>query len=328
MSRDLVLVTGAAGFIGSHVCRMLLDNGFAVRGLKHASPPHGLSGCDWYAVSDLADRKGIARALVGVDAVVHLAARVHVMKDRASDPLAEFRHVNVEGTATLLEECRRAGVRKFILGSSVKAVAEESESPLTEDEPPHPTDPYGISKLEAESVVLEKAPVEVISATVLRFPLVYGPGMKGNMLTLFDLVERGVPLPFARVENQRTVLYVGNLTMAIRAILRSAPTGHHVYFVGDQDPFSTPELIREIARALNTRARLLSVPPNMLRICGELAGVLARLGLPTSTIAGGFDRLLDSLVMDTSKIRDALGFEPPYTTTAGLRATANWYQGA
>lgn len=328
MSGDLILVTGATGFIGSHVCRLLVAEGFAVRGLHRATPPRGLSDCDWYAVSDLADRKGLARALAGVDAVVHLAARVHVMKDRASDPLAEFRHVNVDGTAVLLEECRRAGVAKFIFGSSVKAVAEASESPLKEDNAPRPTDPYGISKLEAESVVLEHAQEGVMSATVLRFPLVYGPGMKGNMLALFGLVDRGVPLPLARVENRRTVLYVGNLAMAIRALLRAAPGGHQVYFVGDAEPLSTPELIREIASALDTGARLVPVPPSMLRACSDLAGILDRLGLPTSTTAAGFDRLLDSLVMDTSRIHDELDFEPPYTTTTGLRETANWYRSA
>lgn len=323
-----VLVTGATGFIGRHLCRKLVAEGYRVRALQHVTPAANLNSVEWFPAAGLSDYEALARALNGVGTVIHLAARVHVMKEDTANPLAEFRRVNVQGTARLLEESQRAGVARFVFGSSVKAVAERSRRALTEDEIPHPSSPYGISKLEAESLVLEACEHSAMSGTVLRFPLVYGPDMKGNMLTLFKLVDLGVPLPLGSVRNRRTLLYVGNLVEAVGCVIRARTSENHVFFVGDPEPLSTPELIRKIACALEARPRLLPFPPSLLSAGGRVGDALARYGWPATATSEGTGRLLDSLVVDTSRIRHVLGFAPPSTTADGLRHTARWYRTA
>ena len=166
-------------------------------------------------MADPLDQDAVRAAVTGADAIVHLAARVHVMRERAADPLAEFRRANVESTEAPGRggsPCRRG---QLVLASTVKAVGEGNSTAWTEDTPPAPSDPYGTSKLEAERLVRDVAQRQGIRAAVLRFPLVYGPGVKGNMLRLFALVDRGVPLPFGSVANRRSLLYVGNLVAAV-----------------------------------------------------------------------------------------------------------------
>jgi nucleoside-diphosphate-sugar epimerase len=246
-----------------------------------------------------------------MDAVVHLAARVHVMREDAADPLGEFRRANVEGTAVLVAEAAAAGIRQFVLASTVKAVGERNTEPWTEDTPPAPTDPYGTSKLEAEQVAGEVARRHGIRAAALRFPLVYGPGVKGNMLRLFSLVDRGVPLPFGSVANRRSLLYVGNLVAAVRTVLAHPPEGAGAFFVSDGRDLSLPGLIRLIGQALGRRARLLPAPPSLLRLV-----------LP----AAERDRLIGSLTVDGTRLARLAGYRPPHTVEEGLRATAEWYR--
>jgi nucleoside-diphosphate-sugar epimerase len=246
-----------------------------------------------------------------VDAIVHLAARVHVMRESASDPLAEFRRANVESTSILANEAGAAGVRQLVLASTVKAVGEGNSSAWTEDAPPAPADPYGTSKLEAERVVREAAERHGTSVAVLRFPLVYGPGVKGNMLRLFALIDRGMPLPFGSVVNRRSMLYVGNLVAAVRAVLDRPLAGAETFFVSDGRDLSLPALIRMIGRALGKPARLLPVPPGLLRL------VLA---------AAEAERLIGSLTVDSSKLSRMTGYRAPHSVEEGLGATADWYR--
>jgi nucleoside-diphosphate-sugar epimerase len=172
-------------------------------------------------------------------------------------------------------------------------------------------DPYGITKLEAERVVREAAERHGTRATVLRFPLVYGPGVKGNMLRLFALVDRGVPLPFGSVANRRSLLYVGNLVAAVRAVLECPLDGTETFFVSDGRDVSLPGLIRMISEALARPARLLPVPPKLLRLF-----------LPASEA----ERLIGSLTVDSSKLSRTTGYRPPHSVENGLRATADWYR--
>ncbi|MBA3344995.1 MAG: NAD-dependent epimerase/dehydratase family protein [Gemmatimonadales bacterium] len=314
MTGASILVTGATGFIGHQLCRTLVESGKRVRGLVRGPvtlPP----GVEPAECTDLLDRDAIRSALQGVNAVVHLAARVHVMADRSADPLTEYRRTNVEGTRILLEESLAAGVRKLVLLSSVKAVGEATAVAWNEETPPAPTDPYGISKLEAERLVHELTAHSALAACVLRLPLVYGPGVRANMLRLFQLVDRGVPLPLGRVHNRRSLAYVGNVVAAIEAVMASPAAAGHTFFVSDSRALSTPDLIRAIARALGRPARLLPVPEGFLRA--------ARL-VPAGRAAA--DRLLGSLVVDSSKLTRITGFSPPYDVERGLRLTARWYR--
>jgi nucleoside-diphosphate-sugar epimerase len=323
MSDNLVLVTGASGFLGHHTSEALLARGAAVRGLVRSGA--GPAGIEAVRCGDLLDRPAIRRAVEGVAAVVHLAARVHVMSDETADPLAEYRRTNVEGTRVLMEEAQAAGVRRLILISTVKAVAEESDTPLSEATPPRPSDPYGISKLEAERMVLDLASSGGTTVSVLRLPLVYGPGMKANMLRLFDAVDRGFPLPLGGVRNRRSVVFTGNVVAAIERLLATPAAAGEVFFVRDPADVSTPDLIRAIALALGRSARLVPVPAALFRAAGAFGDFLAPwMKLPISSAAVA--RLFGSLTVDAAKLARVTGFEPPYPLAAGLRITAEWYR--
>jgi nucleoside-diphosphate-sugar epimerase len=323
MSGDLVLVTGASGFLGHHTCEALLARGAPVRGLVRSG--RGPAGIERARCDDLLDRPAIRRAMEGVDAVVHLAARVHVRSDEAADPLAEYRRTNVEGTRVLMEEARIAGVRRLILISTVKAVAEDSATALNEATSPRPSDPYGISKLEAERLLLELASSGRTTASVLRLPLVYGPGMKANMLRLFDAVDRGLPLPLGGVRNCRSVVFTGNVVSAIERLLATPAAAGEVFFVRDPADVSTPDLIRAIALALGRPARLVPVPAPLFRAAGAIGDLLAPwMKVPMSSAAVA--RLFGSLTVDAAKLTRVTGFEPPYRLAEGLRITAEWYR--
>jgi nucleoside-diphosphate-sugar epimerase len=320
-----VLVTGATGFLGGHVCGTLLQRGVVVRGAVWSDGLALVPGVQPVALRDLDDRESLRRALVGVDTVVHLAARVHVMNDAAADPLREFRRVNVEGTGTVLEEAIAAGVTRFAFVSSVKAVGEASVVPWTEVTPPVPVDPYGISKLEAEQLVRQLATAHGVHAPILRLPLCYGPGMKGNMLRLFALVDRGVPLPLGGVSNRRSLVYVGNVADALVAVLDTPQAAAETFFVSDGQDLSTPDLVRAIARALGRPARLIPVPPLLFQLAGRF-GDFASGYLPFPVSSAAVDRLLGSLVVDSSKLTRVTGFRPTHRVEDGLRATADWFR--
>lgn len=307
-----ILVTGSTGFIGRPLCRALLDAGAKIRGSSRQGGTHPVTGVERVQVGDPLDREALRAVTAGADAVVHLAARVHVMRETAADPLAEFRRANVEATRVLGEEAAAAGVRHFVLASTVKAVGEGNTAPWTEDTPPQPVDPYGRSKLEAEQVMRDLAGRLGVDVTVLRFPLVYGPEVKGNMLRLFALVDRGVPLPFGAVRNRRSMLYVGNLVAAVRSALEPPAEGCRTFFVTDGRDLSLPELLRLIGAALGRPTRLLPVPPGLLRLL-----------LPSAAA----ERLIGSLAVDGSRLGRATGYRPPFTVEEGLRATAEWYRG-
>jgi nucleoside-diphosphate-sugar epimerase len=308
-----ILVTGSTGFIGRPLCRALLEMGAVVRGASRQGGPHPIAGVERVQVRDPLDRAAVGATVAGADAIVHLAARVHVMREPAADPLAEFRRANVDATRVLGEEAAAAGVSHLVLASTVKAVGEETVTPWTEDTPPQPVDPYGRSKLEAEQLLRELAGRSAIGVSALRLPLVYGPGVKGNMLRLFALVDRGIPLPFGAVRNRRSMLYVGNLVAGVRAVLERPAAGFRAFFATDLRDVSLPDLIRLIGVALGRPARLLPVPPGLLRL------------LLPSAEAG---RLIGSLAVDASSLARATGYRPAFTIEQGLRDTAEWYRSA
>jgi nucleoside-diphosphate-sugar epimerase len=321
-----VLVTGAAGFVGQHLCRDLVASNISVRGLVRAeSKAPLLSGVELLQ-GDVTDERTIRAAMDGIDAVVHLAARVHVMRDTAPDPLAEFRRVNVAGTRTLALMARDAGVKHIVFASSVKAVGDVSTAPWDSSTPAHPVDAYGISKLEAEQLLFALQSHGSPRVTVLRFPLLYGPGMKGNMLRLFRIVSQGWPVPVGSVENARSILFVGNAAAAITHLIGGGPTRSSThtasgpFFVADGPGLSTAALATDIATALGVTPRTVRIHQGLLRMLGHIGDPVTG-----GRISAVFNRLLGSLEVDENEFERAYSFEPPYTMEQGLGITARWF---
>lgn len=314
-SRGTVLVTGATGFVGRACVTKLCLAGHPVRrSLQRASVR--ASGAEDVVVGDLSVAPDWSAALRGVDTVVHLAARVHVMREKQPDALPAFRAANVEATRQLAERAAQTGVRRIVFLSSVKVNGEATSGrAFTEEDPPHPEDPYGISKREAEDALRDIATRTGLEVVILRPPLVYGPGVKANFLRMLRWVDRGIPLPFASVTNRRSLVYVGNLADAIVKCLEHPAAAGETFLVDDGEPVSTAQLLREIGAALDHPARLLPVPPALLRVAATLIG-------------RGDDaaRLLGDLVLDGSHLRCTLGWQPPYTRQEGLAATAAWFR--
>jgi len=257
----------------------------------------------------------VEAALPGADAVVHLAARVHVMRDSAADPLAEHRRVNRDATLELARAAQRAGTRRFVFLSTVKVNGERTEgAPFTERDAPAPADPYAVSKWEAEQGLQQMAGAGALELVILRPPLVYGPGVKGNFLRLLKLVRAGVPLPLGGVANRRSLIYVGNLASAIERAVRAAPTVRGTFLVSDDADLSTPELIRELGHAMGRRARLFALPPALLGALGRALGKGDEVG-----------RMIESLRVDCSAARRELQWQIPFTVEQGLRETADWF---
>ena len=316
-----VLVTGSAGFLGQRVCLALRHHGWHVRAMIHRHASSVAS--DDCVAADICAPDSLRRAVDGVDAIVHLAARVHVMRETASNPLQAFRTVNVEGTRTLLAAAQEMGTSRFLLISSVKAVAELSVGPLTSRTPPEPRDPYGVSKLEAERLVADIDSTK-LRTSILRLPLVYGPGMGGNMLRLFQLVDRGVPLPFGNIPNARSIVYADNVAAAIAHVLALPELPSGPFFVSDGDDVSTTDLVRAIAEALGRPSRLIPMPPAVIKTIRSIASAGTRVGLPD--LGPAIDRLLSSLRVDGAEIQAVTGFVPPFTTSEGLQRTATWFR--
>jgi len=254
------------------------------------------------------------KAFDGIDTVIHLAARVHVMDETDGEPLAAYRRVNVAGTERLARSAAAAGVKRFVFLSSVKVNGEEAPAAYREDAVPAPQDPYGVSKLEAELALRTISSETGLEVVVIRPPLVYGPGVKANFYKLMRTVARGVLLPLGSVNNARSLVYLGNLLDAIKICVQHPAAAGKVFFVSDGDDVSTPELVRRLAAALGRSARLVGVPAALMRLGGSLTG-------KTSAV----DRLLGSLTVDIGRIRTELGWKPPFTMAEGLKETAKWF---
>lgn len=311
------LVTGANGFVGHFLCDRLLKDGHAVRGtlLESESPSSLPEGVEPVMIEPLGPDTLWQHTLAGVDTVIHLAARVHIMDDKAADPLTEFRQVNVDGTARLASEAAKAGVKRFIFISSIKVNGEESRLPYIPASPPNPTDPYGVSKYEAEQALRTIEAETGLEVVVIRPTLVYGPGVKANFLKMMQTVQRGILLPLASIENKRSLIYVGNLVDALATCAIHPAAAGQTYLVSDGEDVSTPELIRRTASALGVPARLLPFPMSLMKLAGKLTGK-----------SGAVNRLTGSLTVDSSKIRQELGWKPPFTMEEGLKETTEWFK--
>lgn len=296
-----VLITGASGFAGRAICRHLLAQGWEVRGSVRRTEASVPEGAEKVVCGGLETDADWRAGLQGVEAVVHCAARVHVLRESAADALAAFRTVNVMGSRRLAEQAVAAGVRRFVFLSSIGAA-------VAADDPVRAT-PYQRSKLEAEIALREAAAGSAMMLVMLRPPLIYGPGAPGNFARLVHLIEAGRPLPLRSVANRRSLLFVGNLAGAIEAALNCTAAPAPLALC-DGEAVSTAELARRIGLACGRPARLLPCPPVLLRLAGRLLGRSAAV-----------EALTGDLSIDNAAIHRALGWVPRYTIDEGLAAS-------
>ena len=309
-----VIITGASGFVGRALCAALGLQGHLIRAATRTPPDWAQSPA--FAVGDIGPDTDWTAAVTGCEAVVHLAAHVHVMGRQADDAAGAFHRVNVEGSENLARQAARAGVRRLVFLSSVKVNGEDSaQRAFVESDPVMPLDAYGVSKAEAEKklrIVSTETGMEVV---IVRPPLIYGPGVKANFLTLLRTVDAGMPLPFLSIDNRRSLVYVGNLINALGTCLTHPAAANRTFFVSDDHDVSTPQLIREIATAFGKKPLLFPFPPALLRGAGMLAGRSEQIA-----------RLSGSLRVDIASIKTALGWQPPFSLQQGLAETVSWYR--
>lgn len=302
-------MTGANGFVGRSLAMRMLAEGYDVRGIVRRAIDLQAPPLEFVQVGTVNGSTQWLEALAGVDAVVHLAARTHAVHEHGEGDLADYRPVNVDGTARLAEAAALSGVRRFVFVSSIKVNGERTTSaPFSVTDRPAPEDAYGISKWEAEQVVAEVAGKTGLELVVVRPPLVYGQGAKGNFARLCNTVRRGVVLPFGAVDNRRSLVALDNLVdLLMRCVAHPAAAGQ-TFLLSDGEDLSTPDLIRRIADAIGTKARLLPVPPKVLRMAGRVTGRSVEIG-----------RLLNSLQVDIGHTRQTLDWTPPVTVDKGLQ---------
>lgn len=304
----MILVTGSTGFVGRSVCAAIVAAGRPLRAISR-SPGYGLT-----AVGDITPLTDWTIPLEGIDAVIHLAARVHVMKDTTSDPLAAFRTTNVEGTLNLARQAAAAGVRRFVFVSSIKVNGEETRpgQAYRADDLPNPLDPYGVSKREAEDGLRAIAGETGLEVAIVRPPLIYGPGVRANFKAMMRLVSRGVPLPLGAVTgNRRSLVGVDNLTSLVLRCLDHPNAAGQTFLASDGEDLSTADLLRRLGVALDRPARLIPVPVPILNAAAAVVG--------KTNIAR---RLLGSLQIDSSQTRARLDWSPPMSVDEGLKRVA------
>lgn len=310
----MILVTGASGFVGTALLSALRQGGHRFRPVSRRENASGTDA--GVVVSAISSATAWESYLGNVSSIVHLAARVHVMKDAAADPLSEFREINVAGTLNLARQAARHRVKRFVYISSIKVNGEWTSmgNAFRPDDIPKPVDPYAISKWEAENGLRQIAAETGIEVVIIRPVLVYGPNVKGNFLSMMKWLYRGIPLPFGSLHNLRSIVAVENLIDLILICLRHPAATNQTFLVSDGEDLSTPDLLRRTAAAMDRAACLIPIPQSFLEAGTSLVGKrdLAQ-------------RLCCSLQVDISKTRELLGWHPPLTVDQGLQNTADYF---
>ena len=316
-----LLVTGANGFVGNVLCREALVRGFSVRGAVRTDCDCPLkiknSGIGYVAVGDINADTDWNSAIFNCDVVIHLAARVHVMSEDSDDPLYSFRLVNTLGSENLARTAAACGVKRLVYVSSIKVNGEvtDDDTCFFEQDKPNPQDAYGISKWEAEQALCRVALETGLEVVIVRPPLVYGAGAKGNFSQMLRVVALGIPLPFASIKNKRDLVYVGNLVDALIICATHPSAAGNTYLVSDGKAVSTPALLKDVAKALGVSSYVFAWPIKLLKLAGVLFGKAEQI-----------ERLVGSLQVDSSKLRRDLGWVPPYSLQKGLDKTVSKFQ--
>lgn len=306
-----ILVTGSRGFIGKRLVALAGEQGIAC--VLHCSERAEVSDSPMIR-ANLTATTDWTPALQGVDVVVHCAARVHQMQD-GGDALALYRETNVAGTLRLAQQAAEAGVKRFVFLSSIKVNGETTQPgrPFQPDVAVPPADPYGVSKYEAEQALMRLAQETGLEVVIIRPPLVYGPGVKANFRAMMNWTSKGVPLPLAAVQNQRSLVFVDNLADLILLSLRHPQAPGRVWLASDDHDVSTADLLADMAAALGVKNRCWPLPPWVLKSAAALLG--------KSAVA---ERLLGSLQVDIRETRQRLGWQPavPYHQAIAITARA------
>lgn len=302
----MILVTGSNGFVGQQLCRTLHTRNMPFRGAVRNNPQDGQ-----VAVGNLNGATDWQTALAGCDAVIHAAARVHVMSDTDDDPLRAYREVNVDATLNLARQAHRAGVKRLVFVSSVKVNGEATTTkPFSGSDRSMPCDPYGQSKMEAEAALLAFGLESGLEIAIVRPPLVYGPGVKANFLNLIKLVQRGLPLPFRLATGLRSIVALDNLVDLLILCCSHPNAVGHVFMVSDGGDLTVRQLVDSIALAMGKTILMVPVPPGWMRAGARMVGK-----------AGVADRLLGSLQVDIHDTCQRLGWEPVVSAQAAINAT-------
>lgn len=313
-----VLVTGATGFVGSALLEQLAAQGIAVVAPTRTPLERSYPTVDNPRIGDIDACTDWRAGLMGVEVVVHCASRVHVMQETSVDALSAFRRTNVEGTAALAEQARCYGVRRFVFLSSVKVNGEQTKVGQTfrSSDPPAPADPYATSKFEAEVELARRLGGSATELVILRPPLVYGPGVKGNLRALLSLVQRGIPLPLGAIDNRRSMISIDNLVSVVERCAIHPRAAGETFMVSDGEDVSTPNLVRWIGEGLGVPARLFSCPKAVLVLGACAFGRKEQL-----------QRMCGNLQVDSAPVRAALDWQPRSSPRDGIIRMARWFSG-
>jgi nucleoside-diphosphate-sugar epimerase len=314
MSMTRLLITGATGFVGQVLCGELSQAGYIVRAALRTDRPMPACVSEKAVIGDIGSSTDWAAALDGVDLVIHLAARAHILHD-AQGNAELYAETNARGSRQLAEAAVQAKVRRFIYLSSIKVNGEETTGcAFTASDEPHPQDAYGTSKWLAEQAVRKAGGASGMETVIVRSPLVYGPNVRANFLRLMRWVDTQRPLPLGAIQNSRSLVSIWNLSDFLLHVAKHSAAPGGTWMVSDGEELSTPELIRRIGAAMHRRVRLLPVPEGLLKLAGGLTGKKAEIA-----------RLCGSLAIDITQTRRELGWSPPMTTNESIARTVSWY---
>lgn len=310
-NRLRVLITGATGFVGKHLCDYLLSQGIRIRAIGRKREPDFLhENYEYHQITDINGETNWGSLLSGIDVVIHLAARVHQEKDKGMKALALYQEINVKGTEQLASAAVKADVKRFIYISSIKVNGEKTIGmPYRAENQPHPKDAYSLSKLQGEQILQEVSRRSGMEWVIIRPPLVYGPGVKGNFGRLINLARTRFPLPFASVKNHRSLVSVYNLCSFIQCTLSHPNAAGEVFLVSDNNDLSTPGLVKALRRAQQRISWLYPFPKTILKLLAFITGKSAQL-----------DRLIDSLQVNIEKSQRLLNWSPPYSVEESMKA--------
>lgn len=321
MSNKTVLVTGASGFVGQALVKTLCHNGYEVRATVRSESAfqlviqlkeqQQLNGLTIYNLGELSDETSWHEVIQGVDTVVHCAARAHILQETSDNPLETFRQINCQATEHLAKEASRQGVRRFIFISSIGVLGNSSKAnPFHENSQPNPQAPYARTKLEAEQRLQQLT--TTMELVIIRPPLIYGPGVKGNFGKLVNLVNKRIPLPFGKVKNRRQFIGIANLTDFIVRCIEVAKAANQLFLVADNEIVTTTELLQQLSKAMGKKSLLLPIPHKLLKWGFQ--------GIGKAKLA---EQLLNNLEINSDKAKNLLAWEPPFTMKEQIQQTVD-----